>query len=693
MSGAFWATASRIALLLVFTLTGCRSGPQPSAPQTELERTLYFVERDQGGELHRISGAQAADPALSVAHVPWEHPVDVDSRVEVRLNKSMLGALGATARVPELASELTEQAGRLRRLLDTLQAMVAARAVAIDRWMDLVNAPDAAREPADAAFSAALVPLSALKKEFAERINECYPDEPATEERLGQIEDLVRQMGKQPAKSAELVAFLQADIDTIDQTARAMSEKSTQSFALRLEAFLVPGEEGKDPAAIHLEGYDSIADRRVKLTDRTGVKLSAADRKRLQALLASAKELADAANRVNEGEVDLTEALDGATSELGRKLDSYFGDLDALVKQLERRQSAKRWEATVKAAEEFSKELESLAQAQLDAKAKALAVELEQKLESWTEESGLLTALTALRDELRAFREAWRNGDSKIAALQGVAKLAEPAGQVLASLGKWRPLLDGARESLRDSFAAWKAEFPQLREQLEQRFDDSALAKSLEEWRLLARQARELSEPLQRYAGFPVEALPLAASFRVPEAIDMPLDDAPNTAIDLRKTDRRPGDRIELRATLIEDGAEKSSASTSFTARKLGWYGELVPAVVLTTADQLAGASDSAGFSASLSWMLRHGARPYDESGWAQSARWLGWGVGIHATLLNFDPDNDAEIGLGATLGLWDGRLLFGAGVNVLAESDNEGRYYYFAGSSLIPLLQALQAD
>lgn len=683
-----------LVVTLVAALAACRSAPKPSAPQTELERAIYFVERDRGGELHRISGRQAEDAELDVAHVPWEHPVDVDSRVEVRLNKGMLAPLGKEARVPELASSVRSGADRLRKLLDSLRTLVAARATAIERWRTVADAEGAVDgESLDAAFSAALVPLNAAKVQFAAQIEECYPDAPATAEKRGQIEELFEEMMADPAKAPQLVAFLQGEIDALDRATRSVTSETVQSFALRLEAFLVPSEEGKEPAAIHLEGYDSIADRRVKLTDRTGVKLSAADRKRLQELLASAKELADAANRVNDGEVELTEALDNATSELGRKLERYFDDLDALVTEFERHQREERWKQTVKAAEEFAKELESLAKAELDVKAKALAEELKVALQAWTDQSGLVAALATLRGELQAVRDAWRGASSKLEALKQVAKLKQPVQDVLEALGAWRPLLDGARETLRKSFTTWKTEFPQLREQLEQRFGESALAKSLDEWRSLARRARELADPLRRWAGFPVKALPLAASFRVPEAIDMPLDDAPNTAIDLRKTDRRPGDRVELRATLIEDGAEKRTSSTSFTARKLGWYGELVPAVVLVTADQLAGASDSAGFSASLSWMLRHGARPYDESGWAQSARWLGWGLGIHATLLNFDPNNDAEIGLGATLGLWDGRLLFGAGVNVLAESDSEGRFYYFAGSSLIPLLQALQGD
>ena len=44
-----------------------------------------------------------------------------------------------------------------------------------------------------------------------------------------------------------------------------------------------------------------------------------------------------------------------------------------------------------------------------------------------------------------------------------------------------------------------------------------------------------------------------------------------------------------------------------------------------------------------------------------------------------------------AAVGLWEDRLHLGAGSDPFADSDDEGRYCYFIGSSLIPILQALQ--
>jgi hypothetical protein len=81
---------------------------------------------------------------------------------------------------------------------------------------------------------------------------------------------------------------------------------------------------------------------------------------------------------------------------------------------------------------------------------------------------------------------------------------------------------------------------------------------------------------------------------------------------------------------------------------------------------------------------------PRDDEDDPYLARSLQWSAGLHAVFLNFAPDNDPEIGLGASIGLWGGRIQVGAGYNPFADDRNDGEYYYYVGSSLVPLLQAL---
>lgn len=63
------------------------------------------------------------------------------------------------------------------------------------------------------------------------------------------------------------------------------------------------------------------------------------------------------------------------------------------------------------------------------------------------------------------------------------------------------------------------------------------------------------------------------------------------------------------------------------------------------------------------------------------------------AALPRAGRDHVAVGGLGATFSLWDDRIIVGAGYNLFAEEANDGRVYYFIGSSLIPLLQALNGN
>ena len=105
----------------------------------------------------------------------------------------------------------------------------------------------------------------------------------------------------------------------------------------------------------------------------------------------------------------------------------------------------------------------------------------------------------------------------------------------------------------------------------------------------------------------------------------------------------------------------------------------------------MSGSDDSGGFSTALNWMWSYG--PRDDDADPYLSRSLVWGIGLHAVFLNFGPDHDAEIGLGVTGSLWDQHLQLGAGYNAMADREEDGRFYYFLGSNLIPLLQALTRD
>jgi hypothetical protein len=326
-----------------------------------------------------------------------------------------------------------------------------------------------------------------------------------------------------------------------------------------------------------------------------------------------------------------------------------------------------------------------------------LKEEAEAALAALKDQSEFMEDVAATFELASKVRDAWSASPVNVVdATKQTLELAGRLRDVIDSIDAIDERVDAARALVESRIQAWKTELPEaLRGALDGAYASSKLKDEVEGWQELIERSLALLRPVAEYVGF-TQSRPLGTSIRAPGALDVPLDDAPNTAIDLTRTDRKAGDRIEVRASTIEKGTNggrdkaTGTSSASFVVEKLDWHADLVPAVVLATADQLAGDSDSGGFTASLSWMLRYGPRPDEDGALANSARWLGWGIGPHATLLNFDPDEDIEIGLGLTLGLWGDRLLVGAGANPLADDDS-GRFYYFIGSSLIPLLQALE--
>lgn len=171
-----------------------------------------------------------------------------------------------------------------------------------------------------------------------------------------------------------------------------------------------------------------------------------------------------------------------------------------------------------------------------------------------------------------------------------------------------------------------------------------------------------------------------------------PMADALPTRIELERTIAQLGDRIALRSSLIgEDGALLAPVGEAhFRVEQLGWHSAYHPSVVLARPFERSVEDATFRFTPGIAWLHSYTPR-YDEDGfWADLMRATDMSFGPHALLLQFDSAVEVEIGLGVTLGLWDGVLQIGAGVNLMA-SDGASRQYFYIGSSLIPLAQAVQ--
>ena len=187
----------------------------------------------------------------------------------------------------------------------------------------------------------------------------------------------------------------------------------------------------------------------------------------------------------------------------------------------------------------------------------------------------------------------------------------------------------------------------------------------------------------------------VAVGTRVPESLNVPLEKVKDTFIDLKYTPRLVGDTVTIRATLSkgeeEDVLDKTTAS--FQVSQFGLYGKLSPAVVLVKPTELKGGSDDFRFSPILSWMAHYAPRPKETGVWIDAQRVFRGAIGIHSALLHFDgTDSDSvQLGLGGTISFWENRLQFGGGINLMADSVDDGLIYYFVGTDLIGILQTIQ--
>jgi hypothetical protein len=87
-----------------------------------------------------------------------------------------------------------------------------------------------------------------------------------------------------------------------------------------------------------------------------------------------------------------------------------------------------------------------------------------------------------------------------------------------------------------------------------------------------------------------------------------------------------------------------------------------------------------------VAWITSYYPRNYETGYFKALCRTFRLGFGLHAILLDMDPNISNEFGIGPCLSFWEGRLLLGAGLNL---SDQQ-RVYYYIGSNLLTLLNSL---
>jgi hypothetical protein len=661
---------------------------------SRLERGLVFVERaERGGEhpISRLPGDTTAPPAggTAVQRVADGATVDVNSRLRVQLDDSLVppasrGTVVSSSEVEALVADAKALSEALAGIAEYREAEV--NAVRLWRAYDSTRTlpeGDRAYDP----FKAAVRALADREQSILDRTLRLWPtDSPEFE-----------------AVDAELNATLLGDPDATAKFARRVQGRldalsaELQSFAnrtrrradgsgehLRIEAVLIPAEDGKKATNVHVENYDTLDEGSVQRIDTLGLRLTDSERANLARLTVETQRVAEALRRLDAGEASFEQVVAELGADTFRGLDELVADLRALRDP----EFPRRADAMEQAVEAFVRALGERLRDFADARKSAWTDAVQELIASSTAlrtVAGSIEILDGLRGRWSAVeaRDVPALAQETLAALKQLAEALEDAPKVVSEA---RALLQTLQ---RDVDAAPPALLGLARET----WKGSALEREVGAWAAWFDRMQARAKALGELVGF--ARFPVRSDLTNPLALSVPIAEARDASVDLRKTPRKAGDHLQVRAKLLrgantEDTVEPDYVVT-FELAKLGWHADLQPSVVFVEGDRVAGADDSGGFSAALNWIWSYG--PRDDEDDPYLSRSLDWGVGLHAVFLSFGPDNDAEIGLGVSAGLWDQRLQLGAGYNPLAESEDDGRFYYFIGSNLVPLLQALTRE
>lgn len=661
-----------LALLLA---CGCSIKSRYIEKRGVLDESLYFYEQDSSGVTRPISDDGTSFKERKPSRIPQPDLVDMDSMIHVLVAKGRLSPENDRGLLVERSQLLLKRKGAIHQALALLEEIVQIRKKAVDAYHQNLDT-----------FADLKKAFGKAEADFIERLTELWPEGTPEYDALEEAYD--------PPGFAELQGFLQSQIDGIENADRVIArDLSERVVSLRLEAVL--RSPPKDPIAIHLDGYDSIRQGDFQRRDRMGLDLSIEEKERLDAQIKSTQALAAAAERVRKGEISLQYALQETiplvSDRLGRLLSKIQGmnaklDDDVLQDRLNRIE------------QDFHQLIDVFHQRSeaLTARIRSDLNEMPQAFRSYMgQESAGYSQILFLLMQIEDLKQRW----SRPNPLDYIGLVADSKALLkrLENMSKDLPELSADAMGGLESF-------------LEKSFENmdimikNALLQLMEsdEARELRVQIEGLYGDLHSIQGlvngvgtiFDVLTIsPVAIGTHAPESILVPYDEIKDTFIDLNYTPRLQGDTITIQATLYDGEIEKDKTTASFQVERFGWFAELSPAVVLVKPDELQGNKDGFRFAPVLSWMHHYVPRPEASSWSAWLMRGLQPALGIHSAFTNFDSEGSNEsvqVGLGATVSFWKNRLQFGAGYNLMADSEQEGRYYYFVGTDLIGLLQTV---
>ena len=656
-------------MLLVFAVAGCANKSIFIEPSNRADQMLFYVEQDRSGKKHPISNSILDNKETT--RIPRPALVDIDSLIHINVRKPP----GDSSQniFKDEADKLAAEKASVLELMRKLEQLVEARGRAFDAYRDGNPSSD---------FDDIVHESAQKTREFIKEFRMRYP----------RGSDGYRAANRAIGAGGigMLRPFLQGEIDEIQMQDKRIKERArSRSSKLKLEAFLdTPGGE---LTALHLPGYDSLAEGRVATRDRSGLKLSEQERSELSRQIKATEDIARTLDAVREKEktlqVGVKDTLVIVAPDLARQV-AVAEEVVARLRDPERITSIK---ADIRrAVSEAMNQTNNLSQGvrnRLEALPETLvtvlqgqAVEIEKVLQivtsanqlkqDWKQfrNTGNLEAMPALLGQIEVLRTNLND------AARSLPKRLYEAGDLSALLVSGE--IEGIESEASKVLADW----------LEGEFVSETMSEAQSYYADIRKGAATISEIAGILKIGSVDVASVAPD--VPQAFFVDIELLQDTVLDLRRVPGNDGDTILVRAHLYDPGRRTVEASSTFELTHYDYFARLVPSVVLVRPDEIASGEDDFRFAPALGWMHHYRPRPEADSWYANVARPLQVAAGLHAIFLNFD--NESGIGLGGTISFWNDRLQFGAGWNLSANSSDEGRHYFFVGSDLIGLLQTV---
>jgi hypothetical protein len=608
-----------------------------------------------------------------VLGIPNGTEVDINSTIQIGIRKDEVQIPRSLAPVEDAAA-LALKSAELKDALSKLSAVITAKSAALAAYERMAGIPLSDR-PSSHEFTAFI-----SSRDAADELENKFSKLPLwNPSRLAMSENAIENLFDDSTYKAvgEVLSKELAKAESTFKDAEDQAKRNTLS--LRLEALLEPSKG--DPAAIHLPNYDSLEQREARFKESNF--LDKEDWEALKTQYTQTVALAKEAERVRKGEASLRDSIRKAGLSQFDRFMSIVDEIEPILRQ--------DWPSLSR---QVNEELNLAAKTTRDIVSKYAAQgisDLTKVTARAKELPSIASQIAGMREilgRLKGLRDEWRQVSPETLVgtidrtkdiLQTASKLIAKASEIEAVAKELTPLMQSLESKPAElSQAAWD----DFRKEIIQ-------GGGLEQTKKLvaaAKAVRELEDELQSAAKL-FATKPIMSNLRVPEARDISWAEAPDTRIELPRTPRAIDDRLQLLATLKIGESDYMKSRAVFSVKQFGWHSSLAPSVILARAVRTTSSFDrDFKFAPAVGWLQTYYPRDTEQGPWNRLSRFSQVGVGLHAAFLDIDPQKDVEIGLGGALSFWHDRIIAGVGWDLMAAS----RPYFYIGSNLIPILQAL---